>query len=126
MSGPFARTVGRFLRPDCGDAPSGKHPVYAAPAANVYFEMATSDGENPEIPETEAEKRDRRGKARTRKIRRNEDRDALDRGYWASLQPIERMAMCWQLFGEWAALKGLDEDQLRLRRSVASIQRRRR
>jgi len=58
------------------------------------------------------------------KIRLGDDQDAFDRDYWASVEPAQRMAYCWALFCEQAALQGVDESQLQLRRSVASVKRR--
>jgi hypothetical protein len=63
---------------------------------------------------------------RIARIRLGDDADAIDRDYFASLSPGEKMTMVMSMFAEQWALKGGDAEQLRLRRDLASLQRRRR
>jgi hypothetical protein len=55
-----------------------------------------------------------------------DDADAGDRDYFQRLTPAEKMAMVTTMFHDQWRLKGGDEDQLRLRRDITRVQRRRR
>ncbi|GAC1533728.1 MAG: hypothetical protein NVS2B17_01800 [Candidatus Velthaea sp.] len=70
--------------------------------------------------------RARRAQAPTAKIRLHDDHDAIDRTYWRSVPPDERVLLCWEFFVTQCLQMGIDADQLRLRRSVTRIQRGRR
>ena len=76
------------------------------------------------IPVTLEERRAARAAWRTRKIRLGDDSDAFDRDYWRALSGEERVAFGWQLTVMQFAMKGIDEDQLRVQRSVAIVKRR--
>ena len=56
----------------------------------------------------------------------HDDHEAIDREYFARLTPSERMMMVAEMFAEQWLLKGGDAKLLRLRRDIASLQRRRR
>jgi len=61
-----------------------------------------------------------------RTIRLTDDSGEFDRAYWASLSGEDRVAYGWELTVAQFALKGIDEDQLGVQRSVACVKRRRR
>jgi hypothetical protein len=63
---------------------------------------------------------------KARKIRRGEDEDAFDREFWQAASPNEKFAASWELTRLWAALHHVDESELRLDRTVARIERRKR
>ena len=72
------------------------------------------------------ERRARRAQWVTRKIRRHEDSDEFDRAFWLQMDPIQRMLQGWLLTVEAFAMKGISEGELRVSRSVARVQRRKR
>ncbi len=43
--------------------------------------------------------------------------------YWLQFTPQQRLEAIWQATLDWAAMKGLDETQLRLQRSVVGLKR---
>jgi hypothetical protein len=69
-----------------------------------------------------AERRRRIGVAR--KIRLHEDDGSFDDEFWSAIDPSERMRLNWEMVVEHHAVKGRDPAELRLRRSVARVQRR--
>lgn len=75
----------------------------------------------PAEPGTAAKRRER---MRVRVIGLHEDHDAFDRDDIAALSPDEKMALAGAMFAEQWLLMGGDADQLRLRRDIASLQRR--
>lgn len=75
-------------------------------------------------PESRADLR--RARIRVSRIRRGDDENAIDHEYWRSVPPMERLAFVWTLTRQQLEFAGFDADQLRLRRSIANIQRRRR
>jgi hypothetical protein len=54
----------------------------------------------------------------------HEDGRDFDRSFWAAMTGEERMVATWQAALDWAALRGMDEHQLRLQRSVVRVFRR--
>jgi hypothetical protein len=58
-----------------------------------------------------------------RKTRLGEDDGEFDAEYWAQFSPEQRLEAVWQATLDWAKLKGIDEAQLRLQRSVVGIKR---
>jgi hypothetical protein len=68
----------------------------------------------------------RRKEMQTRVIGLSDDHEALDREYFRSLSPGEKMSMIWPMFVEQWRLKGGDAKLLRLRRDIACLQRGRR
>ncbi len=66
----------------------------------------------------------RRSAMRTRVIGLKGDHDQLDREYFLSLSPEEKMTMVWPMFVEQWRLNGGDTEQLKLRRDIACLQRR--
>ncbi len=78
--------------------------------------------DRPNEPSTAATRRER---MRVRVIGLHEDHDAIDRDDIAALSPGEKMALVGAMFAEQWLLMGGDADQLRLRRDIASLQRRR-
>ena len=60
----------------------------------------------------------------TRVIKLGGDEGAIDRQYWRSLSVSERLAFVWPLTLQQLEFAGYRGDQLRLRRSVTSVQRR--
>jgi hypothetical protein len=58
-----------------------------------------------------------------RKIKLGEDDGAFDADFWAQFSPEERLEAVWQATLDWAAMKGLNEDKLRLQRTVVGIKR---
>jgi hypothetical protein len=50
--------------------------------------------------------------------------DAFDREYFAGLSPGERMTLVGKMLAEQWLLMGGNEDELRLRRDIARVQRR--
>jgi hypothetical protein len=65
----------------------------------------------------------RRRIATARVVRISDDDGSFDRAFWSRYSPSERMALAWQMVLEWAAWRGVDADQLRLRRSVTATRR---
>lgn len=59
-----------------------------------------------------------------RKLHRGDDENAIDRAFWKSVDPNERVAFTWTLFEQWLEIRGFDAGQLRLDRSVARVERR--
>jgi hypothetical protein len=68
----------------------------------------------------------RRSRMQVRVIGLKDDHDAFDREYFAALSPGEKMTMVRTMFAEQWLLKGGNAEQLRLRRDIARLQRRRR
>lgn len=66
----------------------------------------------------------RRGQMPVRIIGLKGDHDAFDRAYFAALSPDQRMTLIGEMFAEQWLRKGGDEEQLRLRRHIARLQRR--
>jgi hypothetical protein len=62
----------------------------------------------------------------TAKIRLSDDHEAFDEAFWADVAPEERIMAAFGLAVVGAQMKGYDGDQLRLCRSVARVERRRR
>jgi hypothetical protein len=77
--------------------------------------------------DTEALQRaaDRRSRMQVRVIGLKDDHDAFDREYFAALSPGQKMTMVAPMFAEQWLRKGGNADQLRLRRDIARLQRRR-
>jgi len=76
-------------------------------------------------PEAEQRAAERRGRMQVRIIGVKDDHDEFDREYFAALSPGEKMAMVGKMFAEQWLLMGGNADQLRLRRHIARLQRRR-
>ena len=53
-----------------------------------------------------------------------EEVERFDRAFWASQTPEGRFEAAWQCVLDWAAMKGIDANELRLQRSVVRVQRR--
>lgn len=68
----------------------------------------------------------RRSKATARITRLHEDDGSFDREFWARYTPSQRMELSWEMVREWAAARGIPDDQLRLQRSIACVKRRKR
>ncbi len=77
--------------------------------------------------DTDAEQRaaGRRGRMQVRIIGLKDDHDAFDRGYFRALSPGQKMSLVAKMFAEQWLLTGGNADQLRLRRDVARLERRR-
>ncbi len=77
--------------------------------------------------ESERERRaaERRSRMHSRIIGLKDDHDALDREYFAALSPGQKMAMVGKMFAEQWLLTGGNADQLRIRRDIARLERRR-
>ena len=58
-----------------------------------------------------------------RVIRDGYDDGSFDAEFWGGLSAEKRFEAAWQCVLDWAAFKGIDEDQLRLQRSVVRVQR---
>lgn len=58
-----------------------------------------------------------------RKARLGDDDGSFDFEFWSQFTPEERIEAVWQATLDWVAMKGLDEDQLRLQRSVVGLKR---
>jgi hypothetical protein len=76
-------------------------------------------------PSEERSARLRKADTPTRVIGLHGDHDAFDRAYYRSLEPSERLALVWSMFAEQWLLKGGDASELRLRRDVAVLHRKR-
>jgi hypothetical protein len=60
----------------------------------------------------------------TRKARLGDEEDLdFELDYWLQFTPEERLEAIWQATLDWAAMKGLDESQLRLQRTVRGLKR---
>ncbi len=59
-----------------------------------------------------------------RKAPLGDDDGRFDSRFWARQTPEARIEAVWQAVLDWAAMKGIDERELRLQRSVVSIARR--
>ena len=62
-------------------------------------------------------------KRMARLIKLGDDDGEFDFEYWQQFTPQERWEAIWQATLDWAALKGLNEEQLRLQRNVVGIRR---
>lgn len=62
----------------------------------------------------------------SRVIERSADADGFDRETWRAMSGAERVAWAWALTVSQWEMKGVREDQLGVRRTVASVQRRER
>jgi hypothetical protein len=51
---------------------------------------------------------------------------SFDDAFWHSISPSERMELTWEMFLEGCRWQGLDGSKLRLQRSIACLQLRRR
>jgi hypothetical protein len=60
----------------------------------------------------------------TRKIRSGDDDGSFDAAFWSRLTPEQRFEAAWQAVLDGAILRGTDERQLRLQRSVVRVERR--
>jgi hypothetical protein len=69
-----------------------------------------------------AERRRRIGIAR--KIGLHDDDGSFDDEFWSAIDPSERMRLNWEMVVEYHAAQRRDPAELRLRRSVARVQRR--
>jgi hypothetical protein len=58
-----------------------------------------------------------------RKIRLKEDDGSFDATFWAGVTPEARLEAVWQATLDYAALKGIDASELRLKRSVVRTER---
>lgn len=58
-----------------------------------------------------------------RKTTLDDDSVEFDVDYWQQFTPEQRLEAIWQATLDWAKMKGLDESQLRLQRSVVGIKR---
>ncbi len=58
-----------------------------------------------------------------RKTTLGDDSVEFDVDYWLQFTPQQRLEAIWQATLDWAAMKGLDETQLRLQRSVVGLKR---
>jgi hypothetical protein len=67
---------------------------------------------------------ERRSRMQIRVIGLKDDHDAFDREYFAGLSPGERMTLVGKMFAEQWLLMGGNEDELRLLRDIARVQRR--
>ncbi len=61
--------------------------------------------------------------AMAKKIKLGDDASAFDFEYWAQFTPEQRIEATWQAVLDWAQMKGLDETQLRLDRTVGRLKR---
>lgn len=61
--------------------------------------------------------------AMARKTTLDDDSVEFDVDYWQQFTPEQRLEAIWQATLDWAKMKGLDESQLRLQRSVVGIKR---
>ncbi len=68
----------------------------------------------------------RRSRMKVRIIGLKDDHDAFDRDYFAALSPAQKMDLVGTMFAQQWLRKGGDAEQLRLRRHIARLQRRRR
>ena len=59
-----------------------------------------------------------------RKTTLKDDDGSFDAEFWARLRPEERLEAVWQATLDYAALHGIDENELRLKRTVVRIIRR--
>jgi hypothetical protein len=79
---------------------------------------------------SEAARRERAERRRriavARKIGLHDDDGSFDDAFWSAIDPSERMRLNWEMVVEHHAAQGRDPDELRLRRSVARVQRRQR
>jgi hypothetical protein len=69
---------------------------------------------------------ERRSRMQVRIVGLKDDHDAFDRDYFATLSSGEKMTMVGAMFAEQWLLNGGNAEQLRLRRDIARLQRRRR
>jgi hypothetical protein len=78
--------------------------------------------------EAEARRRaaERRDRMQVRIVGLKDDHDAFDRDYFATLSSGEKMTLVGAMFAEQWLLNGGNAEQLRLRRDIARLQRRRR
>jgi hypothetical protein len=67
---------------------------------------------------------ERRAAMSVRKAPLGDDDGRFDSRFWARQTPEARIEAVWQAVLDWAAMKGIDERELRLQRSVVSIARR--
>jgi hypothetical protein len=67
---------------------------------------------------------DRRERIVVGKTRLGEDDGSFDATFWSALSPEERLEATWQAVLDWAAMRGVDERELRLQRSVVRVERR--
>jgi hypothetical protein len=63
---------------------------------------------------------------KARKIRRGEDESAFEDELMMAMKPEDRMALSWEIMANMLLMKGIDAPSLRLDRSVARVERRRR
>lgn len=63
---------------------------------------------------------------KARKIRRGESEREFEREIVMAMKPAERMALSWQIMANMLLMKGIDAASIRLDRSTARLERRRR
>jgi hypothetical protein len=71
-----------------------------------------------------ARARERRKSGRAHVIREGHDDGSFDVEFWSSLPPETRFEAAWACVLDLAAMKGIDEAELRLQRSAVRVQRR--
>ena len=62
-------------------------------------------------------------KVMERLSRLGDDDGTFDFEYWQQFTPEERLGAIWQATLDWAAMRGIDEAELRLKRTVVGIKR---
>ena len=67
---------------------------------------------------------ERRASMTVRKAPLGDDDGRFDAAFWARQTPEARIEAVWEAVLDWAAMKGIDERELRLQRSVVSVARR--
>jgi len=67
---------------------------------------------------------DRRNRITARLVRQGDDEKAFDAEFWSRIPPDRRVELIWDMVLDWYAVQGREVgDELRLQRSVATIQR---
>ena len=88
-------------------APPGAYPCPIAEVATVQVSMsATRQGWTSQVSRTP------------------EEVEAFDQRFWAKTTPEQRFEAAWQCVLDWAAMRGIDERELRLQRHVVRVERR--
>ncbi|MBI3183494.1 MAG: hypothetical protein HYZ28_15255 [Myxococcales bacterium] len=70
------------------------------------------------------DRREERKRGFSRVVRLGQDDGSFDAEFWSRLTPEQRLELIWDMTREAMAMKGIDEHQLRLQRSIARVERR--
>ena len=130
-----ARCRALFFRlgrsPSRPSSPAGQSPTgFSVRGIRDAHDLAPKESNLRDMREEsdEAQRRDvaERRNIRTGIVQLKGDHDAFDRDYFVRLTPGEKMTMVGAMFAQQWLSKGGDAEQLRLRRDIAKLQRRRR